>query len=156
MLVLTGIMSGQCSLWRYACLSVASSMAFTGSVCVTCTKPLLNVRCEIRKSQSIVDLPFGPELLGRACVMAIKSSTGVSGCHIAKDKACPDWSLKSFSLKEAKRAILGETPAVSAVDGQDPNAQSAAAAPPAETTWSALYRPIAKAWQKFLAMVSWR
>ena len=157
MTALAGMTGGQRSSWRHACLSVASSMLFAGSVCVTCTKPLLDVRCEIRKSQSIEELPFGTELLGRACVMAVKSSAGASGCHVAKDTICLSWPLKSFSLKEAKRAILGEKPAVSTADSQSPSTETTVtSAPSVETTWSAFYRPIAKAWQKILTIIAWR
>lgn len=157
MIALAGLRGGQRSLWRHACLSVASSTVFAGSICVTCTKPLLNVRCEIRKSQSVEGLPFGAALLGRACVMAVKSSAGASGCHVAKDATCSSWPLKSFSLKEAKRAILGEKPAVSTADNQSTSAATAVTPPPpAETTWSAFYRPIAKAWQKVLTIIAWR
>lgn len=157
MIALAGMKDCLRSSWRRACVSVASSMVFAGSVCVTCTKPLLNVQCEIRKSQSIEGLPFGAELLGRACVMAVKSSAGASGCHVAKDTICPSWPLKSFSLREAKRAILGEKPAVSTADSQSPSAETTVtSAPPVETTWSAFYRPIAKAWQKILTIIAWR
>ena len=154
---LAKIMGRQRTLWLGACLSTASTMAFAGPVCVTCAKPALNIRCEIRKSQSLEGLPFAEKLIGKACVKAVKASASASGCHVAKDAVCSNWPLKSFSLREAKRAVLGETRATSTVDDPNPSAKAAAAAaPPAETKWSPFVRPIAKAWQKFLAIIAWR
>jgi hypothetical protein len=142
-------------LWLSACLSITSKIAVAEPVCVICANPGLNVQCTIRKSQSLEGLPFAEKLIGRACVKAVKASFEASGCHVAKDTVCPNWPLKSFSLKEAKRALLGETPPAPTADGQDPLAK-AVAAPPAETKWSAFVRPITKAWQKFLAVITWR
>jgi hypothetical protein len=155
MFALGKIMGRKRVLWLSACLSITSKMAIAESVCVTCAKPMLDVQCEIRKSQSLEGLPFVERLIGKACVKAVKASFEASGCHVAKDTVCPNWPLKSFSLKEAKRALLGETPPVPTADDQDPLAK-AVAAPPAETKWSALVRPITKAWQKFLAVITWR
>jgi hypothetical protein len=141
--------------WLGASLSIAPQMAIAEPVCVTCAKPMQNVQCEIRKSQSLAGLPYGEKLIARACVKAVKASAGASGCHVANEIACPNWPRKSFSLKEAKQALLGETHPVPTADDQDPLAK-AAAAPPAETKWSALLRPIANAWQKFLAAIAWK
>lgn len=149
------IVGRQWGLWLGACLSIAPRMAIAEPVCVACSKPVLNIQCEIRKSQSLAGLPYGDKLIGRACVKAVKATSGASGCHVAKETACPDWPRKSFSLKEAKQALLGETHPVPTVDDQDPLAK-AAAAPPAETKWSVLVRPIANAWQKFLAVIAWK
>jgi hypothetical protein len=150
---LARIMRGQRKLWLGAGLSIASTTAFAGPVCVTCAKPGLNIQCEIRKSQSLEGLPFAEKLIAGACVKAVKASSGASACHVAKDAVCPNWPLRSFSLKEAKRALLGETRA--APKAQDPLAK-AVADPPTETKWAPLYRPIATAWQKFLAIITWR
>jgi len=139
--------------WLGACLSNASNIAVAEPVCVTCAKPVLNVQCEIRKSQSLDGLPFADKLTAKACVKAVKASSEASGCHVAKDTACPNWPLKSFSLREAKQALLGEMPPASAADDQD--AKAAAAAAPTETKWSSFLSPLAHAWEKFLA-VTWR
>jgi len=152
---LAKITGRQRALWLGVCLSVAPKMAIAEPVCVTCVKPVMNIQCEIRKSQSLEGLPFAEKLIGRACAKAVKASVGASGCHVAKDTVCPNWPLKSLSLKEAKRALLGETPPALTDDDQDPLAK-AVAAPPAETKWSLFVRPIANAWQKFLALIAWR
>jgi hypothetical protein len=94
-------------------------------------------------------------LIGKACVKAVKASFEASGCHVAKDTVCSNWPRKSFSLKEAKRALLGEAPPAPTADDQDPLAKVAAPSR-AETKWSAFVRPIAKAWQKFLAVIAWK
>jgi hypothetical protein len=153
---LAKIIGRRSTLWLGAMPSIASTMAFAGPVCVKCAKPALNVRCEIRKSQSLEGLPFAEKLIGRACVKAVKASAGASACHVAKEAVCSNWPLKSFSLKEAKRAVLGETRAVSTVDDQDLTAKGITAAPSAETKWPHLVRPIVNTWQKFLAVIAWR
>lgn len=153
---LAKITARRSTLWLSASLSIASTMAVAMPVCVKCAKPKLNVRCEIRKSQSLEGLPFAEKLIDRACVKAVEASAGASQCHVAEGEKCSSWPLKSFSLKEAKRALIGETRAASAVDDQDPTAKSVAPAPPAETTWSHLVRPIANTWQKILAVIAWR
>lgn len=153
---LARIIRGQRMLWFAAGLSIASTKVLAGTVCVTCAKPVLNIQCEIRKSHSLEGLPFAEKLISRACVKAVKASASASGCHVAKDAVCSKWPLESYSLKEAKRALLGETRVASAVDDQKATSKETVAAPPTETKWPPLVRPIATAWQKFLAVITWR
>ena len=132
-------------------LLLVNSQAGAGTACVTCTKPNLNIRCEIRKSDAIVALPFGPELLNRACIQAIKSSYGAYGCHVLKETPCLNWPVKSFSLKEAKRAVLGETLVAATSESQNPPSQ----APPPESSAQAPQNALTTVWQKFLALIAW-
>ena len=145
---------------KYRILIVAgllsmASQAGAETVCVTCSKPNLNIRCEIRKSRTIETLPFGSELLNKACVMTVKTSFGATGCRSLKETTCSNWPVKSFSLKEAKRAILGETPVASTSDSQKLTPQVPAAVSPATNAAPTPYNTLSTAWQKFLAIFTW-
>ena len=129
---------------------VVTSQAGAGTVCVTCTPPNLSVRCEIRKSEAVEGLPFGEELLNKACAKLIKSSYSAHGCHALKDTTCLNWPVKSFSLKEAKRAFLGETPALPTSELQ--NAESPL---PPDASAQAPQNAVTVAWHKFIAFFTW-
>ncbi|WP_244437744.1 hypothetical protein [Hyphomicrobium denitrificans] len=118
---------------------------------MTCTQPNLNVRCEIRKSEAVETLPFGAELLDAACVKVIKASYVAKGCHALKGTTCLNWPVKSFSLKEAKRAILGEAPVAPTFEQQHPPAQ----VPTPDASAQAPQNALVAVWQKFLAMITW-
>jgi hypothetical protein len=130
---------------------VVTSQAGAGTVCVACAPPDLSIRCEIRKSEAVEGLPFGEELLNKACAKLIKLSYSAHGCHALKDTTCLNWPVKSFSLKEAKRAFLGETPAL-------PTSEPQNAAPPLPPDAPAQASPNAftVAWHKFVAFFTWQ
>jgi hypothetical protein len=130
---------------------VVTSQADAGTVCVACAPPDLSIRCEIRKSEAIEGLPFSEELLNKACAKLIKLSYSAHGCHALKDTTCLNWPVKSFSLKEAKRAFLGETPAVPTSEPQNTASQL-----PPDAPAQASPNAFTVAWHKFVALFTWQ
>ncbi len=129
---------------------LVNSQAGAGTACITCTQPSLSVRCEIRKSEAIEGLPFGQELLGKACAKVVKWSYSAHRCHAVRDTTCLDWPEKSFSLKEAKRALLGEAPPLPASEPQNPASQL-----PPDGSVLAPQNAFTTAWHKFIAFFTW-
>jgi len=132
-------------------LTAASDWGRGEPICITCSAPRHDTRCEISNAQSIEELPFGPEVLGKACTLAIKANARTSGCRVLKNASCNDWPVTRISIRQAKQALLGRLPVP-----QD----DAAPAPPKEvqetSVWSAVYRPVTDAWSKFLALFASR
>lgn len=145
----------KCEIGLVANVLILSAAAASEARCVTCSKPNLNVRCEIGKSDTVAALPFGPELLDAACVKAIKASYGAGGCHISRDANCIDWTLRRFSRKEAKRALLGEMSVSSQSEPPRPLPQAATPEPSVETPAASPPNILAAAWQKLLALITW-
>lgn len=130
---------------------IVNSPAGAGTVCVTCAPPNLSIRCEIRKSEAVEGLPFGEELLNKACAKLIKLSYSAHGCHALKDTTCLNWPVKSFSLKEAKHAFLGEAPALPTSEQQN-----AASQLPPDAPAQASQNVLTVAWHKFVAFFTWQ
>jgi len=129
---------------------IVNSQAGAGMVCVSCTQPSVSVRCEIRKSEAVEGFPFGDELLSKACAKVVKWSYGADRCRALKDTTCLNWPEKSFSLKEAKRALLGEAPPLSASEPQNLASQL-----PADGSVQTPQNAFTTAWHKFIAFFTW-
>ncbi|MBN9289643.1 MAG: hypothetical protein J0H36_00625, partial [Hyphomicrobium denitrificans] len=129
---------------------LVNSQAGAGTACTTCAQPSLNVGCEIRKSEAVEGLPFGEELLNKACAKVVKWSYSAHRCHAVRDTTCLDWPEKSFSLKEAKRALLGEAPPLPASEPQNPASQL-----PPDGSIQAPQNAVTTAWHKFIAFFTW-
>jgi hypothetical protein len=138
--------------WLIAFIVLPSDLS-AKIICVTCAPPTKAFRCEIGKSDAIESLPFGHQLLERACVKAIKATEVAAKCRAEIDALCNSAPTRNFSLKEAKRALTDDLdPATghpATIAGNTAGAGATSESP------SSAGNPLSVAWARFLAMFKW-
>jgi hypothetical protein len=141
--------NGTLTVASWACLlaTVFPLGASATPICVKCDRPTATFRCQISKSEMIETLSFGHRVLERTCLKALKVSLGLHECRIEDDSACIHAPLKEFTLKAARRILLGEPEhPIANSDGSPIAAVSPAtiSEPPGNPVW--------RAWQRFTAL----